>query len=213
MKIFSKFFILLFCSLKISAQNFAISDDKQNIFYLGVDNPISFAVEGYPQKSVFLKTDNGKIIKYAGYYYYKGDHIGVAKISVLVKSNRQLKKVGESAFRVKNIPNPIVYVGPQSGGNISKVILGHQQFIRAAFENFDIDVHISIDSFNIIIIKGNNFVVNKSYSGSQIVKEIQDAILSLDKDDTVIFKNISARFPDDHIIMLAPIVFTIVDKN
>ena len=203
---------LIFCSLKISAQKFAISNDKENIFYLGVDNPISFAVEGYPQKSVYLKTDNGKIIKYAGYYYYRGDHIGIAKISVLVKTNGHLKKIGESAFRVKNIPDPVVYVGPQSGGNISKVILGHQQFIRAELENFDIDIHIQIDSFKIIVIKENNLVFNKIYTGSQIVKEVQDAILSLDKDDTVIFNNVLARFPDNRTVPLKPIVFTITDK-
>ena len=51
-----------------------------NIFYIGVDNPISFAVTAVQQKSLIIKSTNGTISNEYGYYTFRSDSLGSTDI-------------------------------------------------------------------------------------------------------------------------------------
>ena len=48
-----------------------VSNDKMNIVYAGVDNPISFSVNGYDSKKLIIIADCGEIIKSEGHFIWR----------------------------------------------------------------------------------------------------------------------------------------------
>ena len=52
---------LIILSLSSFSQKFSVSPDKNNVFYIGVDNPITIAVENTSCNSLIVKSTNGKI--------------------------------------------------------------------------------------------------------------------------------------------------------
>jgi len=200
----------IFISKSALPQKFAVGNDEENIFYLGVPNPLSVTVEKYPCTSVLVKTDNGTLTGYACRYDYVPSHIGHTKIFIFRKANNKIIKVGEADFRVKKIPDPIIEVGPCNSGNVDKRVLGNQQFLRAELENFDIDARFSIESYKVLVFKGDSLIFNKTSNSGKLPQELREAILSLEKDDIVLFENVQAMGPDGKILNLQPIVFTIM---
>lgn len=190
-------------------QNFAVANDKMNIFYIGIDNPVSIAVANYSSKSLIIKASNGKIVKAYGSFIFRGNKPGKAEISIFRKANNKLIKIGSSAFRVKKLPLPIFKIG--SGKSmVPKVELANQQFVRAELEGFDFDIKFSIDSFNVCIVPSDTckFGVLKNI-GNEINKDIRNEFQQLKENDVVIFKNIFAKGPDGVAMELSPVMVTI----
>jgi hypothetical protein len=176
------------------SQDISIANEKMNIFYKGIANPISFAANGVSKKSLIIKANNGTISKDYGYYTFRPDSIGKAEIIVYKKVQGKLKEVGRKAFRVKAIPDPITKVGPSAGGRIVTAVLKAQQYIRADIENFDIHVRIPIDSFTICITRGDSCYYKELQNfGNKFNDEIVNELSKIQKGDTVIFKNIFGR--------------------
>ncbi|MGH2565356.1 MAG: GldM family protein, partial [Ginsengibacter sp.] len=103
-------------------------------------------------------------------------------------------------------------VGPSSEGSISGQILKHQQYIRADYECCGFDARAAIDSFTICIVRGDTCFYNEIKNiGNKFNDEIINALSNIKKDDTIIFKKIFAKGPDDKSIPLKPIIFFITD--
>ncbi|HSC38252.1 MAG TPA: hypothetical protein VLD19_10285, partial [Chitinophagaceae bacterium] len=106
-------FLFFFCILAVTAgaQKFAVSNPAQNFFYNELSNPLQVVVNGYPCQSVFLSADNGRIEGTPCHYTYLPARVGVAKITVWQWSNHKKKKIGETLFRVRPIPDPRPTIG------------------------------------------------------------------------------------------------------
>jgi hypothetical protein len=92
---------------------------KQNIIYLGLENPISIACVGIPNKSLLVKSSKGSKIIHLGGTEYLISIIGdtydfprECKIEVfyLDENNRKVK-IGYKSFRVREIPRPKIALG------------------------------------------------------------------------------------------------------
>lgn len=154
MKALFAIFVAQICIMSSQAQRFTVSNDRLNIAYIGIDNPISITVENCPCNSIVVRSDNGTISGRNCRFIFRGAEIGAANITVYQKTATHLKKVGQYPLRVKSIPPPVFKIGPygsnvgfQTEKKIQKVILAAQQFVRANFENLDICASYNIDSF------------------------------------------------------------------
>jgi len=207
-----KYFLLFFIltTFEISnGQNFAVANEKMNIFYIGVDNPVRIAAANYSDKSLVIKAKNGIIVKKEDGYIFRGENPGATEISIFRKSYSKLIKIGTSAFRVKNLPMPVFKIG--SGRSVvSKVELANQQFVRADLENYDIDIRFHIDSFSVCIVPNDTckFGTLKNI-GNKINEKIINEFQKLKENDVVIFKNIFAKWPDGSTMELMPVMITI----
>jgi hypothetical protein len=201
----------LFWSYFISdAQKFSIGADVNNILYIGLDNPLTIAVENQSCKSIIVKSDNGVITGSSGKYMYRPGKIGKADIILYKKINGQIKELGRNSFRVKSIPDPVPKVGPSSGGYINMVVLRNQHYIRADYECCE--GRAIIDSFTVCIVRGDSCLYKEIKNvGGKFSDEIINALSGIKKDDTVIFKKIFAKGPDYISIPLTPILFVITD--
>ncbi len=193
-------------------QTVSISADENNILYAGLDNPLTIAAENTSNKNIIVKTDNGNITGSGGKYIFHSNNIGRADIIIFKKIKGQVKEIGRGSFRVTSIPAPVPKVGQSSGGYIKGEILTHQQYIRADYECCGFDAKAPIDSFTICIVRADTCLYKEIKNiGSKFSDEIINALAGIKKDDTVIFKKIFARGPDNKTIPLNPIIFFITD--
>lgn len=205
---------ILFSIISFSSvgQRFSVSPDKMNILYQDVDNPLTITVENCPCSQMIVKTDNGKIEGKNCSYYFHTDSGWKANILIYKRVKQKLVKVGQSTFRVKSIPYPVPKVGPSAGGNIKAIVLKNQQFIRADYDDFEIDIFSPIDSFTVSIIRGDTCVYNQiNNRTSAFSKELVNALSAIKEGDTVIFKNIFGRRYNGEAIKLQPLIFYVTD--
>jgi hypothetical protein len=106
------------------------------------------------------------------------------------------KKPSTFDFRIKRIPDPILKVGPSSGGRIQSVVFKNQQFARADLENFDFDARFSVVSAT-IYFSGANFpsVQSATISGGSLAgisAQLQKCIPG----SSVTFDNVKVQGPD-----------------
>ena len=99
-----KYFLLLLTIsfvLRVHGQGIAVAADKMNELYISIDNPITIAAENISNKSLIVKTTNGKLTGEKGQYIFRSETVGPAEISVYKKLNSKLIKLGSAVFRVK----------------------------------------------------------------------------------------------------------------
>lgn len=82
----------------------SISADKMNVLYIGVDNPLTVAVEGIPDEKVKLASDEVQLTKTGrGKYNVVAKTPGTASILV----HGEGFETQTLTFRVKRIPDPV----------------------------------------------------------------------------------------------------------
>lgn len=208
--------ILSICFLTLHldslSQEIILSNQRNNRFYLGIDNPLNAMVEGYPCRSVILTTDNGRIEKTSCYYSFHPAKPGLAKIQITIKNGKTLKKIKEVTLLVESPPLPIAHVGGLSGGTIRKGALAAQQGVAANAEpSLGFELSYKIESFSTIIIRNDSVVFNKKNNGNVFAKETSEALKNLQKDDTVLFTKIVCKSPDNIRWSLKPLEFSITE--
>ncbi len=115
----------------------AVMLDKMNVFYIGVDNPITIGSStGWDKTNVTMS--GGSISGSGSNRIVRVSSPGAASITVTADG-----KPSRFDFRVKTIPDPVFKVG--SGKiRMSAVEFKGQQFCRADLENFDFDVKFNV---------------------------------------------------------------------
>ena len=117
----------------------AASADKMNVFYIGVENPLTVGSPTGWDKTNVSMTGTATLSGSNGKYIVKGTSIGKAMLNVTADG-----KTTQFEFRVKRIPDPVFKVGPSSGGAIQAAVFKAQQFCRADLENFDFDARFNV---------------------------------------------------------------------
>jgi gliding motility-associated protein GldM len=120
----------------------AVMLDKMNVFYIGVDNPVTIgSPTGWDKTTVNMT--GGEISGSGSSRIVKVTQVtGAGKPAVInVIANG---KTTSFDFRVKTIPDPIIKVGPSGGGKMQSIIFKSQPYVRADLENFDFKANFSI---------------------------------------------------------------------
>lgn len=167
----------------------AASADKMNVFYIGVDNPLTVgSPTGWEKTKV--TASNAQLSGTNGKYIIRVTTGTEAFINVNADNkNSQFK------FRVKRIPDPIFKVGPSAGGAIQAAVFKAQQYCRAELENFDFEARFSVVSAT-VYFTGAGFPVPQPFSltGNNIGSIPQMA--KCQPGTTVIFDNVKVQGPD-----------------
>lgn len=127
----------------------AVMLDKMNVFYIGVDNPVTIgSPTGWDKTQVTMSggtisgTGSNRIVKVSA--------LGKATINVIAD-----KKPSTFEFRVKRIPDPVFKIG-SGKARVPAVEFKNQQFCRADLENFDFDLKFNVVS-STVYFSGANF--------------------------------------------------------
>lgn len=127
----------------------AVMLDKMNVFYIGVDNPVTIS-SGTGWDKTKASMTGGSLGGSNGKFVVRVTTPGKATINVNADG-----KNSSFEFRVKEIPNPVFKVGP-GGTRMTAGSFKNQQYCRADLENFDFDAKFSVVSA-MVYFSGANF--------------------------------------------------------
>ena len=117
----------------------AVMLDKMNVFYIGVDNPVTIgSPTGWDKTNVSMS--GGSISGNGSARTVRVSSVGTASISVVADG-----KKSDFSFRVKRIPDPVFKVG-SGKARMAAVEFKNQDYCRADLLGFDFDLKYTVVS-------------------------------------------------------------------
>ena len=170
----------------------AVMLDKMNVFYIGVDNPVSIS-SGTGWDKTHVSMTSGTLTPAGGPGKYNVRVSAVGKATINVNADG---KNSSYDFRVKRIPDPVLKVGPSSGGRMQSVVFKNQQFCRADLEGFDFDARFSVISAT-VYFSGANFpsVQPATISGGSLAG-LSAQLAKCIPGTSITFDNVKVQGPD-----------------
>ena len=125
--------------------------DKMNVFYIGVDNPVTVTAAGYSVQDVSLGMPAGSSATGGnGHYMIRVEKPGTIEVAINAKTKEgPIKPVGHMTVRVLRIPDPIAKLGGKTGGGMPASTFRAQIAPAAVLENFIFDAKYVITHFSV----------------------------------------------------------------
>jgi len=146
-----------------------VSPDKMNVFYVGIDNPVSISVPGIAAEDLQPSMSGGSIGGSRGKYSVKVPQSMAGKecmVNVSAKTKNGVKSMGQGVkFRVKTVPNPVPTVYGKRGTDVIKA--GEVQFVKGVvpmMDNFEFELKFPVVSFD-VSMNVNGLEVTESVQG------------------------------------------------
>jgi len=172
----------------VAPPSVVISPTKMNVLYRGVDNPLEVSVPGVDPSKLIV---TGTGVKKSGKGYIADvtrNRGGELKISVAVKDGEVTKNMGNKVFRVKNLPDAAGSVFGKTDGIMSANLIKKAK-VEAKFVNFDFELPLTVESFQIIISP----FAPMECKGPSLSSNAKAALDKAKPGTTVIIRNIKAR--------------------
>jgi gliding motility-associated protein GldM len=196
---------------QIAKANLVVSPTKMNVFYVGVDNPVSVSIAGVPGHKVSPSMTNGSIRKQRdGEYIVNPKRPGNSIISVRAEIDGVTKNMGTVQFRVRGLPDPVVKVAGKKGGRIQRNVLAAQAGVIADMENFEFDLEFKITKFTVSTTDRGGYTIDSKTNGNIFTRAQQDLIKNLRRGQRLNIEDVRAIGPDGSVRPLASIVFEII---
>lgn len=183
----------------IFSQNASLSNDRMNVVYVGIENPISVAISGYSEAQIKVEASAGILTGKNGKYVFKIASIPEKplRFTVYATGNKKQKVYHQFTYRVKYVPDPILK-HPCGHKSINACIDNIIEYgLKAEIDNFDFDVNISVISFDFSIIKRDSTVLSYQNQGSQLQNENKIIFRALLPGEKVEITNVKISGPDD----------------
>jgi len=175
----------------------SVAATKMNVFYKGLDNPVTVSVPGYPPSQLIV-SGSGPISVSGGNgnYVVKANNTGAAKINVSVKTeDGRTISMGSQEFRVKTIPTPVLKWGGKRSGELVPAGLASASPLIPEMENFDFEVYSRILSFEISYTGQGGLLQRREVTGNQIPGDLQGKIRSMRRGEKVFFSDVVIQLP------------------
>lgn len=161
-----------------------VSAEAMNVFYAGVDNPVSVSAPGIPLDNIRVSiSPRGTITPRGGGNFtvrVPGD-ISEVNINVSATIAGTTRSMGAPTFRVRRIPNPIPTLAGVSEGNIDRQRIEVSPVIRASTpDDFLFDMDFEVASFTMITTR-QNLTWERSTSGNRLTPEMMDVVRGLSR--------------------------------
>jgi gliding motility-associated protein GldM len=197
---------------EVAAPSLVVSPTKMNVFYRGVDNPVSISVAGYSASAIQPSMSNGTLGKDKDGYVVKPGKDAKAVVSVTVTNPDGTKKSMPGVeFRVKNVPNPAPYFAGKSVSDetIKKTELTAAQGVLAKMENFEFDLKFDVVEYKVTaIIAGTP--IEKVVKGAAMSGETKEMLAKVKSGQKVYIEGIKARGPDGTVRSLGSLAFKVL---
>jgi gliding motility-associated protein GldM len=170
----------------------SVAADKMNVFYIGVDNPVTVSAAGVSPQKLNVSMTGGNINGSGGKYTVRVSQQGKAYVSVSANG----KQYSNAEFRVKMIPDPIAEVGGKSGGRMPSAQFKAQNGLIAALKNFDFDARFQVLSYQLFYQPKMADPAIIPNNGPTFTGAAQQAINKAKPGDVFYFEEIRVQGPD-----------------
>lgn len=193
-----------------------ISADMMNVFYAGIENPMSVSVPGVPTQNVSVSITNGILTRKGSGWTVRPTKVGQdCNISVSAKmEGGKVQSIGSKPFRVKALPPPIGYIEYRENGNpakykggkaFAKANLISSNGVKAELDDADLDVRYNVLGFDITFFDSmGNGRIETSNSTAFTEKQL-DLMRKMSRGKTFYISRIRAKGPDGIERILPPI--------
>ena len=194
---------------EVAKPSMTVSPTKMNVFYAGLDNPVSISVPGIAPSNVNVSITNGSISSGAAGYIVRPGKVGVnSVISVSATIDGTTKEIGSMPFRVKKVPDPIASVAGKIDGAITKNELLAQQGVLAKIPDFDFEMNFTVTSFVVSTIKAS-YVIDEPTKGNRFSTKQVDLMKGLNPGSRLYIESIVVKGDDGTTRNLPAISFKI----
>ena len=178
-----------------------VSADAMNVFYVGVDNPISAMAAGIPDKDIRVEISEGTLTKTgSGTYIARVSKPGgKVFVKVFAKDGKTETLMGSKEFRIKRVPDPVARI---NGQDASKKKLDKNALVAAGglvveMKDFDFDLPgLKIASFNVQISRNQELTPVMASDGNRFSEDILNSFQQCRRGNKVFFTDIVAKMPD-----------------
>jgi len=185
-------------SFEVGQPSLAISADAMNVFYMGIDNPVSIAA---PMPKF---TANAPGLSKSGKgWVMRPKAPGKVTISVSGQDELTGKSVplGKAEFRVKRIPTPVAYIAGKTGTVVlSKSELGGG-VIKAELEGFVFDLKVKCKSFELGSTVNGDYKSVKC-SGNTMNDQAKKLIASGSRGQRFYLEKMAVTMPDGRTVTM-----------
>lgn len=180
----------------VGAPTATVSADKMNVFYIGVDNPVTISVPGIPNEKVRPSISNGRLTPQGGgKYVVRVDGGSESVISVAAELSGQTRSMGQVKFRVKRVPDPVPFIAGVREGNVEKGRIIASPVIIPVLESFEFDLSFTIVSYTFEITMPGGDLIEIQGSGNRLTQSMVQHIQSARRGQRVYLTNIRASGP------------------
>ncbi len=189
-----------------------VSPDAMNVFYVGVDNPVSALAGGITDANTRVTIDNGTITKVGpSAYIVRVTQPGVdATVNVYAMENGKQTLMGSKSFRVKRVPDPVARINGQDEGvkRIDKNTLANAGGLLVSMKDFEFQLSLKIASFNVQVSRKGELSAMMPSDGNKFSKNMIDNFKRCQLGDKVFITDITAQMPEGN-RMLGDMILTI----
>ncbi len=195
----------------VAPPSLAVSATQMNVFYIGVDNPVSISAGGVSPDQINVSINNGNIKRSGSGWIVRPETRGKALISVNAKLGDRSKSMGPPIeFRVKEVPNPESYIANVKGGPVSRdLLIAAGGIIPRMPDDFQFSLYFTITSFSFIVNSKGEYQ-NLTSSNGNLTPQMKDFIRNARRGDKIILDDIYAKIPDGKPRKLSAIVLTLI---
>ena len=173
----------------------SVTADKQNVLYIGVDNPITVAAAGVASSAIKVSVAGGMLKKNSSTGY--NIHVQrVGDVIVTVQDTRRGKSY-PFKFRVKALPNPIVRMGEHLDGLIRSSEMKTQEGLIAKLEDFDYDALCQVHSYTLYYTRKRQDPVELHGKGGRFSGKVLAAVKQAKPGDQYAFTDVNVRCSGD----------------
>ncbi len=181
----------------------AVSPDKMNVFYIGVDNPLTVSAAGVAPTDLVVNVSgcgatlvsNGN-----GKYTTKASSTGTCIVTIMAKTPTGLKQQGAPQyFRVKRFPNPPLKVaGKSTYGTIEMKLNDAKNINVLGVDNagFDFVAQFKMEKFNMCVVNASGISQPFPCSGYALSSDAKEALKRLRVGNKIYFEDIKVQAPD-----------------
>ncbi len=185
-------------SVEVGTSSAAVSADAMNVFYIGIDNPVTVSA---PMPK-FTASAPGLSKKGEG-WVMRPKKPGKVNIKVTGEDEVTGKSidVGSFPFRVKRIPTPTPFVSGKTGSvTLSKGKLGGA-VIQAKLEGFVFDVKVKVKSFELGTTVSGDYK-NIKITGNRMTAKAKSLIKRASRGQRFYLEKMSVRMPDGRTVTM-----------
>ena len=188
----------------VAAPSVAVSPDKMNVLYVGLDNPVSISAAGVAPSELVVNVSGcgAKLInKGNGKYVINAATKGDCFVSVSAKqTDGTIKQQGQpTKFRVKMVPSPIARIGGKdANGNIEfkKSEMNKIGGVAAILPNFEFEnVNFIVTSYKLIAQNKQGVVKEEIVKGSNLSPAAKALLNDVKSGTRIFFEDIVATGP------------------
>jgi gliding motility-associated protein GldM len=191
----------------VAPPSLTVAATKMNVFYIGIDNPVSISVPGIADADLRPSISTGTLIRDPGSKDWivrvpQGQPKAIISVDALYQGDS--RKMGSAEFRVRRVPNPVAEIAGQVEGTIDKSTLLAANAIIPVMRDFEFELFFEVKSFRMTTVIGGD-ALSKKASSNRFTDEMVSYIQNARKGQKFFFENITAEGPDKTPRSLNPI--------